>query len=315
MNATWKRWSWVAVAAVAAVTRPLVLYTLSLAVLGAVHVLAELRYVGARFGARIGRSRWLAIGGGVLVIAMMRILVLLDMMAGGLGRLAELGVGVGLACVAWRGASSWGRVVVAGAVGLLAFGLHHSPVHALLLVAVLHNFTPLLFVAEAKRAHDTGLWRQAWVVFLVLPLVLASGWPYQVLHPLGLVAPETSWIFEGPLELQMRAYLPEAWLGRSWALHAFCACAFLQCMHYLFVIDVLPGRFVSASTAPRRWGPTLVGVGAVSGLGFVGLGFFEARGWYGVVAAVHAWIELPVFLLVLSTLRRASPPPQTRPCS
>jgi hypothetical protein len=43
------------------------------------------------------------------------------------------------------------------------------------------------------------------------------------------------------------------------------------------------------------------------------LDFSEARLWYGVVAAVHAWIELPALLVALAPAlsRRAAVPAQS----
>jgi hypothetical protein len=38
--------------------------------------------------------------------------------------------------------------------------------------------------------------------------------------------------------------------------------------------------------------------GAVAFVAFVA-DFAGARAWYGVIAAVHAWVELPVLLLAL----------------
>jgi len=167
---------------------------------------------------------------------------------------------------------------------------------------VLHNLTPVGFVADALAG---GPRRRALViaaiVFAVVPLVIASGLPFAALHRLGLAAPELTVLPVGPLEPHMRAYLPDELLGASWALHAFSACVFLQCAHYLAVIDVLPRMLQSPPTTRFAW---IVGALALAALALFIVDFADARRSYGVIAAVHAWVEIPLLLLATALPRR-----------
>ena len=286
-----------AFALVAAVAWPLLTYTFSLAAFGLVHVLAELRYVDRRFSLRLGRASMATIAAGALGIAAARIAARLgapDM------RAVELVFGALLVVVVLPRLRGSARVLGAVLVAVLTVGLLVSPLHALLTLAVLHNLTPLGFVADAGKGRALV---HAAIVFVALPVVIAFGLPWEFVDALGVAAPEAGWLFPGPLEMHMRAYLPEQWLGTRWALHAFSACAFAQCAHYLYVIDILPRGLLiddrGLAPWPRRWPALLVLLGAGAFAAFATGNFLGVRGWYGVLAAVHAWIELPILLLAI----------------
>jgi hypothetical protein len=300
-----------AVAAVAAVAWPLITYTVTLATFGLVHVLAELRYVDRRFSPRVGDRLAAALVAVVAALAGLALLGNLGVVSVVTGRGVELWFGLALVAVIvptlWRRRPSvvpWAGVA---AIGLLV-ALATSPAHGLLMVAVLHNLTPLAFVADATTgaARRRALGR-GFVVFGVVPLAIASGLGWALLSPLGLTAPEATVGFAGPLEQHMRAYLPPSMLGTTAALHAFSACAFLQCAHYLYVIDVLPRTLPTGARGRLPWpdGSRWLVVVAVGTLvGFAMLGFVPARSWYGIAASLHAWIELPLLLLALAVAPR-----------
>ena len=84
-------------AALTATAAPLLVYALSLAVLGAPHVLAELRYVDGRFARRLGRRRGLAILGVLAGIVAVRFLMLRGRIAYDDGLRIELGAVAALA--------------------------------------------------------------------------------------------------------------------------------------------------------------------------------------------------------------------------
>ncbi|MFT5687095.1 MAG: hypothetical protein ACI8RZ_008052, partial [Myxococcota bacterium] len=141
--------------------------------------------------------------------------------------------------------------------------------------------------------------------FGVVPLLIASGLPGRLL---GVAWQELTVLPTGGLADNLGAYIPYALHRESWAVSAFSAFVFAQCMHYATVIKVLPqiapgGRgadaVVGLSRIPRRgW---VVGVVVLSAAGFIGytMDFREARNWYAIIAAVHAWVEVPVLLLAL----------------
>ena len=93
------------------------------------------------------------------------------------------------------------------------------------------------------------------------------------------------------------------WLPRANALDLLRAAAFLQCLHYVAVLVVLP-RLGAApnATRTRRDTPFLVLVASLGALFFAafGLDFRESKATYGILAAVHVWAEFPALLLALT---------------
>jgi hypothetical protein len=288
-------------ALVAAVAWPLLTYAFTLAAFGLAHVLTELRYLSLRFGKRVGAQLGQQLVAACAVIALGRMARQLGLLSATQGTVLELVMGLGLcaAVVPVLARADARRTVPAIAIVLaLALGISLSPIHALLAIAVLHNVSPLALLADAAPPHRRAQ-VVAWasVVFVLVPLVVLSGAPRSALAALGLVAPELGATVWGPMEQHMRAYLPPEALSRDWALHAFSACVFLQCAHYLAVIDVLPRTLPARD---RGWFSRLVpALAAVAFIAFA-LDFSGARGWYGVIAAVHAWVELPLILIAVA---------------
>jgi hypothetical protein len=306
-----------AAAALAAVAWPLATYTLSLAAIGVVHVLCELRYVDRRFGARVERRLRLALLATLAAIVAGRLARRAGVVDAEAGALLELGLGLALVVAVLpalaRGRRAGLAVAVAAAVGLaLAVGAALAPATALLAIAVLHNLTPVGLLAEAT----TGAARRralagAALVFVGVPLVILSGAPFELLARLGVPAPEASVLPAGPLYQHLRAYLPADVLDRPWALHAFTACVFLQCAHYVYVIDVLPRTLPAAARGTVRWPTGGLALAALAGAALVALlafadDFADARARYGALAALHAWLEVPILLLALAPLATAS---------
>ncbi|MEM7156679.1 MAG: hypothetical protein AAF799_27775 [Myxococcota bacterium] len=295
------------VAALVSVVWPLATYTLTLATFGLAHVVAELRYVDLRFGRGLGD----ALARTMVVVLLGVVVTRSATMAGVIGRpinlVIELGLGLSLVALVLPSLfrrSRWTGGIGLVVAGLLAFAIVLEPAAGLLTIAVLHNFTPVGFIAERtsgpqrRRALSACL-----VVFVAIPLVIASGAPWRVLASAGWVAPEVSPLGYGPLQEAMKAYLPVAALDPLRALHLFCACVFLQCAHYIAVLLVLP-RSLPASAQGRmrwpslRWWPWILAATMLALVPFA-FDFAAARRGYGIFAAVHAWIEVPILLLAL----------------
>lgn len=306
-------------AALAATAAPLLTYGTSLALFGLAHVLVELRYVDQRFGARVQarlRGVLLLLLAGVVGARAARVSGLLDP---GIAMLAEVGLAAALAAAVVPALARGGRLppLVAGLVALaLGAATLIAPEAALLAVAVLHNLTPLGFLAEALPRPARRPLVLASAALVGLPLLVATGLPFRALAGVGLVAPEATILPTGPLADQFSAYLPPSLHLSTWALHAFSGAVVAQCAHYGAVLHVLPRLPLPAGTAPTvvPWPaarPFLLGVAALSAALLVGffLDFRQVRQIYGVAAALHAWIELPILLLALSaySLTRTSP--------
>lgn len=326
----------VAVLACGAVTAPLLLYTVSLAMFGLAHVLAEFRYVDARFNPRLGNA--LRVGFGVLLAAIVgtRVLKLTKVIEGETGPILEVAIVIGLVAIVLpvllkRGLlpALIGLIVLAG----LGFGLLHNPAVTLLVFAWIHNLTPVGFLAERLRGPALAQAMLLCVIaFVILPVLIVLGIPLGILGDLGVDLEQTidfgltgfqigdATFFDfGSLELHMGAYGMNRVSDWVLSLNAFSAAVFLQIMHYIAVIHVLPrldndatwGKPRSLFCWPNRRQFTMLmaGLGGVLLLGFAA-NFGDARSIYGVVAAIHAWVEVPVLLLALAlpaTLVRRQP--------
>jgi hypothetical protein len=296
-----------AIAAVCAVAWPLATYTLTLAAFGLAHVLCELRFVRARFGPRLASDLQRALVLLVGLVALGRLARRFAVLDARVADTLELLVGVALVVVVLPtlARAGRGRGALAAVLGLvLAIVAAVAPVHALLALAVVHNLTPVGFLADALsgRARARAL---AWaaVAFAIVPIAIASGLPFALLRALGLAAPELAVLPAGPLADHLGAYIPAGLVDAPWVMHAFSACVFLQCAHYLAVLDLLP-RTLPDRPSPR-FAPIVAALAAVAFVAFA-VDFADARRSYGVLAAVHAWIELPLLLLATALARPAA---------
>ena len=281
---------------------PLLVYGTSLAAFGLPHVIAEMRYVYGRF-----RSRWstgfLTLIGIILTsIVVLRVLWWLQFVSKGVAKPLELAFVALLIAITlpvlWKkhiGSALLGFCLLVG----VAWGTATVPVLTALSLAVLHNFTPIGFFYEALPAPKR---RRAMVlcmgVFVGIPLVIASGLPLRLLQNLALAAPESTLLDLGPLAKHIGVYVPSAWHAESFALPLFSAVVFAQCMHYAAVIHVLPRIQPCAQRTQRTWGIVLVMIGGAT-LATFSMDFFWSRRAYGLFAAVHAWIEVPILLAAL----------------
>ncbi|MCP5065448.1 MAG: hypothetical protein GY946_02690 [bacterium] len=300
--------------AAVALTAPLPVYALSLATFGIVHVLTELAYVDRRFSDRVATrvgQTWIVLLGAIVLV---RILAITGGLDGEPRAWSELGLVTLLALsvlpIARRSAR---HAAMAAAcvlvVGLLLVGSAFAPFETLVILAFLHNLTPIGFLAEAlegkERRHAMHL---CLGLFVVVPALLLSGLPRLALLSLGLDNGHWHIGGVGMADDQLGAFVPRAWIAGTTAFDMFTAAVYLQCLHYAVVIGVLP-RLARRSdegvrvTVPwptgRRFVWLLIAASGVSLLLFA-QSFSEARALYGIFAAVHAWVEVPVLLTALA---------------
>jgi hypothetical protein len=290
----------VAGAALLAAAFPLALYTLSLAAFGLVHVLFELRYVDARFSPRVPRGALAAISFLLLATALERTLGFAGLLPPRTAAVVELALLAGLIGAVLPHLRRFAPLGVA-ALGLVVGALLYAPLAALPLLALLHNLTPVGFLAEAlppaRRRRAMALCA---LVFLAVPAAVAllslrlegGGW-----DPLGA----------GPLGDHLRAFVPASTPG---AAAIFSAAVYLQVMHYAAVVYLLPPLAPEwrPAAALLPWPrPTLFhrGAAALAALLFVAfaLSFRDARAFYGIAASVHAWVEIPLLLIAPTLVR------------
>ncbi len=111
--------------------------------------------------------------------------------------------------------------------------------------------------------------------------------------------------------MNLGVYVPSAWWEDDWALHAFSASVFAQCMHYVAVIGVLP-RLIEPGDRPvlpwpsaRHFGWAVAAAGGALALCFA-VDYGLARRVYAIAALVHAWLEIPILVLVVAAYQRSA---------
>lgn len=300
--------------AIFAVACPLATYTFTLATFGLTHVLTELHYVNNRFHQRLGNSLRLRISQLLLLVICFRSSQVFGLIPTWLSIGLELSCVVGLVAlvIPILAKKDWRLGVLATILCvILAVGIFWSATLTLLLFAILHNITPVGFIAEKLRGwqRNRALLACA-VVFFLVPLVILSGIPYDFLSSMGLVTLEASLFPVGGLEIHLGAFVPKQLHNQVIAIHAFSAAVFLQSMHYAVVIGVLP-KWENANQyrttngfltyyEEKQFGWFVTFFSTLLFVGFT-ISFINTRAVYGIVAAVHAWVEIPILLLALAT--------------
>ncbi len=290
---------------------PLFAYVATLATFGLAHVLLELRYVDQRFTPRLGRATVGAIVTLLGATALLRVVAYLpgtrslplrEMELGAVAMLAAVALAVGL-----RRGDAMAGVLGAATVCAIAWGLMESPSSTLVVLAVLHNLTPVGFLAERLHGRERrAAMASCAFVFGVVPALIASGVVSALVQRLGSWSPDLTPLDVGTLDLHLGVFVPSPWIDGPSAIDLFSAAAYLQCVHYAVVIGVLPRLGTAHGEAGRsslvRWprgAPWARYVVTASVLGCAAFAseFVDARRLYGIASAVHAWSELPVLLL------------------
>jgi len=299
----------------ASAAAPLAVYSVTLAAFGLPHVLSELRYVDRRFGRGLGGRTVLAMAGLLAAIVAARGAALLRLLPPSVEQPLELALVALLALTAARG-SATPRLLAVGlalVIGVLAIA---DPFETMVGFSILHNLTPLGFLWQlAPPRRRTRVMASAAAAFLGLPLLAASGAPRMALSALGVPLATLDPLSAGPLAANLPVYVPQGLLSSAHAVDLFTASVVAQQAHYAAVIVVLPwllSRWSPGARGLAPWPRGTVFYAAVAALAALALSRFAvdfagARGVYSLAAAVHAWIEIPILILALT-----SPQPATR---
>ncbi len=294
----------VGLAGFVSVAAPLLTYSLTLAVFGLPHVIQEMRYLRRRFNQALGTVFWAVIAL-LIAVAISRFAAFMDLLSNPTMRGIELAAGTGLVLLVaprwWSrgGMARWTGLALT--VGLVA-GLLLAPIPTMLVVAVGHNWTPLPLLMDTRPSRSWVV--SAAVAFAVVPVVIATGLPWQLLTLSSLTHAELDVVTGGSLHHQFSAYLPGSWHTADWAQHAFSAIVFAQCAHYIAVLGVMSGvQDGQQRVVPTHW--VIAAIIAVLTIGLMCLyviDFRASREFYGVFSSMHAWVEIPVILLLLRRL-------------
>ncbi|MBI5264340.1 MAG: hypothetical protein HY852_21285 [Bradyrhizobium sp.] len=290
------------------VAQPLLVYSLTLATFGLAHVLSELRYVDRRFSRSLERRELVAIAVLLLGALAARISGVSGLVGIGTALPVELGFVVAMALSVARGSlAQRGLAATIGtALGAATFA---APFDTAVSLSILHNLTPLAFLWElAPRRSRTIIILVASIVFVALPLLVATGLPRLVLQTWLPATSALDPLAAGPLASQLYVYVPSPLLHRAEAIDLFSASVVAQCAHYAAVIIVLPTMLAARDPEAQGIVPWPKGVifaallaaaSAFAAYRF-SLGFVSARALYAIAASVHAWIEVPLIVIALS---------------
>ena len=293
-----------AVSVVGVVVAPIATFVLMISAFGLPHVLYELRYVDERFSTRTPAAALQIIGVLLAVIATARIGNGAHWISSDVFVPIELTFGAALAFTAAYFMRA-NRVLGAVIGTAFALGAAFQPIPTFLIWAWLHNLTPMGFVAEITEGEERRRWLLLLSVpFFVLPALIATG----AVHSLAALIffNETLWTSSmfGAGDKPLMSFLPSS----SSDLVLFSAAVVAQSMHYVAVIVLLPQLLAAKQGAPRStvvpwpsWPVFAAGVAVVAAVAFgiYAVRYTDARAAYGVAAAIHAWVELPILLLAL----------------
>lgn len=293
------------VSVVSVVIAPIAAFVLMISAFGLPHVLYELRYCDERFSARAPAAALWIIGILLAIIALARIANGAHVLSADVFLPIELSLG---AMLALTGAYFMrANRFLGAAIGLaFALGAALEPIATFLVWAWLHNLTPMGFVAEITQGEERRRWLLALAIpFFVLPALVATG----AFHALAsLLFANGEWqtmSMFGAGDRPLMSFLPQG----SSDLNLFSAAVVAQSMHYVAVIVLLPQLLAAKQGASPRaslvpWPSWRVFAGGVTVLAAIAFGIYavsytDARAAYGVAAAIHAWVELPILLLAL----------------
>lgn len=295
---------------------PVATWAVTLALFGLPHAVVELGWLNVRYRGRL-RDRthrlvfaYTASGAALTAIVGLRVLAASGV-GGGLPLATLELVAAALLVAAWLPLLDAARSRRAAVLGVLActalaLGIVARPIDTLVVCALLHNLTPIGLLAERiATTRDALLKRRRTLIgaaaaaaVLATATVLAAG-----LAPGSPVAEPSGRL----LATGLSGYVP-SFIPAERALDLFRAAAFLQCAHYACVLWILPR--IGARDADDRAPPTrfrlphrtafviVVALSLTAATGF-SLDFDRSKATYGLIAAVHAWVEWPILLLAL----------------
>jgi hypothetical protein len=282
---------------------PLATYAMTLATFGIAHVAIELRYIDSRFHQRWGANIELRLIWLVLSIAVLRLSGIFGWIDGRLAQILELCVGLGLVILATQHLyrHSWRQGSIGVIVGcLLGIGILVDSIATSIIFAILHNLTPIGFILERQGWTSRRILWSCATIFGLLPLLILL---YQF-SPLPHLPIETNLSYLG-------AFVAPAWQGSSLAYPLFSAVAFLQCIHYGVVIGLFSQWTPKQSPTLIPWFLNTYFYLVLAGISICFWIFFQhsfvlTRAFYGIVASIHAWIEIPLLLLSLQLINQQS---------
>jgi hypothetical protein len=282
-----------------AIAMPLTTYATTLATFGIAHVAIELRYIDSRFHARLAPNTELILIILLSSIALLRWCGILGTIAPSLAHLLELSCGLGLVLVATQQVwiSSWRRGTIGIVIAaLLGYGIVRDPIATSVILAIVHNLTPIGFILERQQFKTKPMMWICGLLFGLLPFLI-------LIYQFGSI---------GQLSIEVNPTYLSAFIAPSWqqlpiSYPLFSAVAFLQCLHYAIVIGLFSQWTPPLTSSLIPWlAPKyfylLLGLVSICLFGYFQHSFVLTRAVYGVIASIHAWLEIPLLIMLCDRL-------------
>ncbi len=276
---------------------PFSTYAVSLAIFGVPHVILEIRYLDSRFHNHFGKFFEFFLIQGLLIIAIVRSFCLSGFLTVQFTCKIELCLVLSLVLTAtyFLFKQSFKLSLIGLSLSLvITLGILLSPSTTLIIFAILHNLTPIVFITKQFHHYQRKIaLRLCFWIFLILPIIVFI----------------TRWSIEHDISLKnfafsLNAFVPTQLQLLPLALPLFSTVTFLQCMHYAIVIGLFSQWTVWKAPTLIQWPQPkyfLMLLLTISTLFLISFSssFLLTRSFYGIGAVIHAWAEIPLLLMTL----------------
>jgi hypothetical protein len=276
---------------------PFATYATTLATFGIAHVAIELRYIDSQFHQRLDRTLEGRLVILLMAIACWRYCAIFGWLAAEIAHLLELSCGLGLVLLATQYLGRSNRQLILPGIilsSLLGMGIVGDPIATSVILSIVHNLTPIGFILDRRDSkYSRALLAICGLIFGAIPLLIFL---WQLLHSIGQIDLVTNAIY-------LNAFVAPEWQKLAIAYPLFSAVVFLQCMHYLVVIGLFSQWTNERTPTLLPWVTSKYFYIILAGISICLLVAFQhdfrlTRSLYGIVASIHAWLEIPLLLLL-----------------
>jgi hypothetical protein len=283
--------------AIGAIAFPFATYATTLATFGIAHVAIELRYIDSRFHHQIDRTLESRLVILLIAIAWWRCCAIFGWLAADIAHILELSCGLGLVLIATQYLGGYNRQLILPGIilsSLLGMGIVRDPIATSAILAIVHNLTPIGFILDRQDSkYSRALSIACGIIFGAIPLLIFL---WQLLYSIGRIDLVTNSVY-------LNGFVAPAWQKLSIAYPLFSAVVFLQCTHYLAVIGLFSQWTNERAPTLLPWVNSKFFCIILTGISIYLLVAFQhnftlTRSLYGIVASIHAWLEIPLLLLL-----------------
>lgn len=253
---------------------PLSCYAVSLAIFGLPHIYCELRYLNERFAHCVKPHFKYSSLLLVSLIASVNFIAIFIALPHHLEMILSIALLLVLiSCLYIRAAVC--VLILFTLIGIVLI----NPLLAIVVLAFTHNLTPWGFLID-QRAD-----RHAALIFVVLPCLVMMG-SYLLSQDFFLYS-------SAHASMLLSHYIPVIWQKESLVRAIFATAVYLQLIHYDATIRILPG--LMQHKFKISWPVLLFFI--ITPIGFV-MDYAATRSFYAVFASFHAWLEIPLLMLL-----------------